>query len=110
MKMKFAVAALMSGLLASTAWAESPIKIGFIAELSGPPAALGTDQYDGFMLAVEQKGGKLGGKEIQIFKEDSQLRPEVGIQAARKLIEQNGVQIITGVTFTNIMMAIMKPV
>ncbi|PVY68285.1 branched-chain amino acid transport system substrate-binding protein [Pusillimonas noertemannii] len=110
MRMKFAAAALLSGLLASSAYAESPIKIGFIAELSGPPAALGADQYDGFMLAVEQKGGKLGGKEVKIFKEDSQLRPEVGIQAARKLIEQEGVQIITGVTFTNIMMAILRPV
>ncbi len=110
MKMKFAVAALLSGLLASVAYAEEPIKIGFIAELSGPPAALGADQYDGFMLAVEQKGGKLGGKEVEIFKEDSQLRPELGVQAARKLIEQNDVQIITGVTFTNILMAIARPV
>lgn len=47
MKKKLAIAALLSTLLAPAAYAEDPIKIGFIAELSGPPAVLGTDQYDG---------------------------------------------------------------
>ena len=108
MRKKLALAALLSSLLVPSAYAEEPIKIGFIAELSGPPAALGTDKYDGFMLAVELNGGKLGGKKVSVIREDSQLRPEVGLQAARKLVDRDGVQVIAGVTFTNIMMAIHK--
>ena len=59
------------------AMAQAPIKIGFMAELSGPQGALGQDQYDGFMMVVERNGGKLGGVPVQVIKEDSQLKPEV---------------------------------
>lgn len=87
-----------------------PIRIGFVGELSGPQGGLGLDQYDALMMVVERNGGKLGGYPVQILKEDSQLKPEVGVQVVKKLIEQDNVQIITGVTFSNIMMAIHKPV
>lgn len=105
MKKKIALAALLSSLMVPAAFAQEPIKIGFIAELSGPPAALGTDMYDGFMLAVDLNDGKLGGKEVTVIREDSQLRPEVGLQASRKLVDRENAQIIAGFTFTNIMMA-----
>lgn len=87
-----------------------PIKIGFVGELSGPQGALGQDQYDGFMMVVERNGGKLGGVPVQIIKEDSQLKPDVATQIVQRLIERDKVPIITGVTFSNIMMAIHKPV
>lgn len=92
------------------AGAQAPIKIGFIAELSGPQGALGQDQYDGFMLVVERNGGKLGGVPVKILKEDTQLKPDVATQVVQRLIERDKVPIITGVTFSNIMMAIHKPV
>ena len=94
----------------SLATAQSPLKIGFIAELSGPQGALGQDQYDAFMLVVEQNGGKLGGVAVQVLREDSQLKPEVAVQIIDKLIEKEKVPIITGVTFSNIMMAVHKKV
>jgi branched-chain amino acid transport system substrate-binding protein len=97
-------------LTCAQAFAQAPVKIGFVAELSGPQAALGQDQYDGFMLYVEQQGGRLGGVPVQVLREDTQLKPEVAVQAVHKLIEREGVPIITGVTFSNIMMAIHKPV
>ena len=90
--------------------AHAQLKIGFMAELSGPQGALGQDQYDAFMMVVEQNGGKLGGVPVQIIKEDSQLKPEVAIQIVDKLIERDKVPIITGVTFSNIMMAVHKKV
>ncbi|MDE2397576.1 MAG: ABC transporter substrate-binding protein [Burkholderiales bacterium] len=102
----FALAALV---LAAGA-AQADIKIGFIATLSGPAAALGQDQYDAFMLAVEQKGGKLGGVPVEVLKEDDQLKPDLGVQIAQKLVERDKVPIITGVTFSNVMMAIHKPI
>ncbi|MCG1042372.1 ABC transporter substrate-binding protein [Mycetohabitans sp. B8] len=87
-----------------------PLKIGFLGTLSGPGGALGQDQYDAFMLAVEQKGGKLGGVPVQVLRKDDQLKPDVALQEAQQLIKRDGVKIITGVTFSNVMMAIHKPV
>jgi branched-chain amino acid transport system substrate-binding protein len=88
----------------------TPVKIGFLTELSGPVGAVGQDQYDGFMLAVDRNGGKLGGVPVTIFKEDSQFKPEVGTQLAQKLIDRDGVSIITGLAGSNVMMAVDKPI
>jgi len=103
------LAALIAGA-ATAAAAQTPIKIGFMAELSGPQGALGQDQYDAFMMVVEQNGGKLGGVPVQIIKEDSQLKPEVAVQLVDKLIEKDKVPIITGITFSNVMMAVHKKI
>src|SRR5690606_27380449 len=105
-----AAALLCSALGATTALAQEPIKIGFIGTMSGPGGALGQDQYDAFMLALEQKGGKLGGVPVEVIREDDQLKPDVGVQAATKLLKSEKVSIITGVTFSNVMMAIHKPI
>lgn len=102
------VAAAISLALAATASAQ--LKIGFVAELSGPQAPLGQDQYDALMLLIEQNGGKLGGVPVQVIKEDSQLKPDVANQVVDKLLEKDKVPIITGVTFSNIMMAVHKKI
>nr|WP_265306917.1 ABC transporter substrate-binding protein [Verminephrobacter eiseniae] len=99
-------------MAASLGWpaAQAQIRIGFMTTLSGPGAALGQDQYDAFMLAVEQRNGKLGDSEIRIFKEDDQQKPDVAVQIAQKLIEKEKVNLITGVVYSNVMMAIHKPI
>jgi len=103
-------AALALSVSASLALAQAPIKIGFVAELSGPQGALGQDQYDAFMMVVDRNGGKLGGAPVQVLREDSQLKPDVATQIVQKLIEKENVSIITGITFSNIMMAVHKPI
>ena len=103
-------AAICAAAAVSGAGAQAPIKIGFMAELSGPQAPLGQDQYDAFMMVVEQNGGKLGGVPVQVIKEDSQLKPEVATQLVDKLIEKDKVSIITGITFSNVMMAVHKKI
>jgi len=95
---------------AAHAWAQAPIKIGFLTSLSGPIAANGQDQYDGFMLAVEQRGGKLGGFPVEVLKEDDQFKPEVATQAVQKLIDRDNVSIIAGLTASNVIMAVAKPI
>jgi branched-chain amino acid transport system substrate-binding protein len=106
---KLLLALLLSGA-AAVAHAQAPIKIGFMAELSGPQGALGQDQYDAFMMVVEQNGGKLGGVPVEVIREDSQLKPEVATQIVDKLIERDKVPIITGITFSNVMMAVHKKI
>jgi len=93
--------------LSAAAYAQ--VKIGFMATLSGPAAALGQDQYDGFMLGIEHAGGRLGGVAVEVIREDDQLKPDLGVQTIRKFLEKDQVDIITGVTFSNVMMAIAKP-
>ncbi len=97
-------------MAASAADAQAPIKIGYVNTFSGPIGPLGQDMYDGFMLAVEQNGGKLGGVPVEIIKQDDQFKPEVATQVVQKLIEKDNVPIITGVGGSNVMMAIYKQV
>lgn len=97
-------------LALGVAHAQAPLKIGFMATLSGPLGAVGQDQYDAFMLAVEQRGGKLGGVPVQVLKEDDQFKPEVATQIVQKLMERDQVPVITGITGSNVLMAVARPV
>lgn len=99
----------LAGLLSSS-WALADVRIGFLTTLSGPSGGLGQDQYDGFMLAVEEGGGKLGGTAVTVFREDDQLKPDVGVSLAQKLIDKDKVDILAGMTFSNVLMAVAKPV
>lgn len=86
--------------------AHAQVKVGFLATLSGPSSDVGTDQYDGFMLALETLGGKLGGVATTVIKEDDQQKPDVALNGVTKLLEKEKVDIVTGLTFANILMAI----
>jgi len=85
----------------------SAATIGIMAPLSGPVAVVGQDQVDGFMLALEQLGGKLGGQPATVLKEDDQLKPEIGGQIVRKFIDKDKVDAIVGLSFSNVLMASM---
>ena len=87
-----------------------PLKIGFVATFSGPGGVIGTELYDGFMLGVDHVNGKLGGLDTEVLQVDDQLKPDVGKQAVERLIQKDKVHFITGVVFSNVMMAIYKPV
>ena len=105
MKYKMLIAGVASSFALLASPASADIKIGFSGPLSGPGAALGQDQYDGLMLAIEQHGGKMGGQAVTVIKEDDQVKPEVGVQIARKLIERDHVDAIVGMGYTNVLMA-----
>jgi branched-chain amino acid transport system substrate-binding protein len=98
-----------SVLSLAAAGVSAQVKIGFMATLSGPAAALGQDQYDAFMLAIEQHGGKLGGVAVEVIKKDDQLKPDLGVQLVREMLQKDKVDLVTGVTFSNVMMAVAKP-
>ncbi len=91
--------------VAGTATAADKIKIGFISTLSGPSAALGVDIRDAFNLAVKLNGGKLGGLPADVEIGDDQFKPQVGKQLAEKFIRLDKVDILTGMVFSNIMLA-----
>jgi branched-chain amino acid transport system substrate-binding protein len=97
-------------LAASPAAAAEKVKIGFIATFSGPIGVIGQHMIDGFTLGIEHAGGKLGGLPVEVVKEDDQLKPDVGLQVAKKLLERDRVDVVVGTVFSNVMMAIYKPI
>ncbi|WP_066269925.1 ABC transporter substrate-binding protein [Hydrogenophaga palleronii] len=103
--LRYGATAAAFAALASASAIASAATIGIMAPLSGPVAVVGQDQVDGFMLAVEQLGGKLGGKPATVLKEDDQLKPEIGGQIVRKFIDKDKVDAIVGLSFSNVMMA-----
>jgi branched-chain amino acid transport system substrate-binding protein len=78
------------------AMAQDTIKIGLLATLEGPFAAGGQDGMRGAELAVKQRNGMVAGKKIEILKASSDAKPDVAVNATRKLVEQDKVQIMVG--------------
>ncbi|MBC6716743.1 MAG: ABC transporter substrate-binding protein [Aurantimonas coralicida] len=104
-----AATALTGSALAQDA-ADDKLKVGLMFTLSGPAAVLGEQGRDGFMLAVETMGGKLGGLETEITTVDDELKPDIAANKARELVERDDADFVVGPIFSNILMAIAKPV
>src|SRR5262252_9307244 len=102
------------GMLASAMAAGSveaqELKIGIMAVLSGPQAVLGGQLRDGFNLGVKHAGGKLGGLATSIVVQDDELKPDVAVGKVKQLIERDKVDFVVGPVFSNILLAINKPV
>ncbi len=75
---------------------DGTIKIGVLATFQGAFTVLGEDGLRGAMTAVDEFGGKVGGKKIEIIKGSSDASPDSAVQAARKLVEQDGVKVLIG--------------
>jgi branched-chain amino acid transport system substrate-binding protein len=89
--------ALATGLTApSLAHAEDTIKIGLLATFEGAFTVLGEDGERGAMTAVDEVGGMVAGKKIEIVKGSSDASPDSAVNAARKLVEQDGVKVLIG--------------
>jgi branched-chain amino acid transport system substrate-binding protein len=101
-------AALM--LVAHAAAAQDKIRIGLIYTLSGAPSTLGQQSKNGFELALKSLGGKMGGKDVELFVVDDELKPDVAIQKVRGMLERDRVDFVVGPIFSNILVAIHKPV
>ncbi|MBK1671205.1 ABC transporter substrate-binding protein [Rhodovibrio sodomensis] len=109
-KLAAALAVLGTVVFSPSPGSAEPVKIGMVMTLSGPPAALGEQVVDGFRLALEQQGGRLGGREIELIVEDDELKPNVALSAATALVERDQVDIVVGTVFSNMVQAIFRPV
>lgn len=89
-------AAVLGALAAPAAAQQAPVKIGVLATLEGPFAAGGADGMRGAELAVRQRGGMVAGRKIELIKASSDAKPDVAVNSARKLVEQDKVDILVG--------------
>jgi branched-chain amino acid transport system substrate-binding protein len=96
----------LTGLAAPALAQSGPIRIGMITTLSGPGAALGNDIRDGFNLVVKNAGGRLGGLPVEVVIADDGLRPENGRAIAERMVRRDRIQVLTGIVFSNVMLAV----
>src|SRR3954470_9904305 len=105
-----AAAAAMALAFAQTAAAQQKVKIGFITTLSGPPAIIGKHMKDSVDLALEHLGHKMGGIPVEVVYGDDQFKPEVGVQLAEEMLKKNQVDFVSGIIWSNVMMAVVPVV
>ncbi|OGO95403.1 MAG: ABC transporter substrate-binding protein [Curvibacter sp. RIFCSPHIGHO2_12_FULL_63_18] len=104
-----AAAALAACSVAAVAQSTEPVRVGLLSTLSGPGAGLGVDIRDGFQLAVKLNNGKLGGRTAEVIVADDQANPDVGRQTADRLVKRDKVDFMTGIVFSNVMLAVGAP-
>ena len=92
--------------LSGTARSVTAIKVGFVTTLSGPNGALGVEVRDGWNLALKHLGGKLGDLPATTLIRDDQFSTDTGKQAVERLVRQDHVDVMTGIIFSNILLAV----
>ena len=97
-------------VLAAPALAADKVKIGFITTLSGPAGVIGKHMKDASDLALEMLGGKVGGLPAEIIYGDDQFKPDVGRQVAEEMLKKDKVDFITGIIWSNVLLALYQPV
>lgn len=102
-------AALAALLAASPAFAAEPVRIGVTTILSGPTADRGQSEQYGAQLALDQinQSGGLLGRPVEAFYADNACKPDIGVPATRRLIEQEHVPVVIGALCTPVTHAIM---
>ena len=97
MKKRFIATALVAvAAFASAANAAEKLKIGFLATLEGTYTVLGEDGLRGFQVALKKFGNKAGGRDIEVIIAPTDASPDSAIRAARKVVEQDKVDIVIG--------------
>ncbi len=97
MRTKLLMAAAVGlSLTAGAAQAQDKIKIGVLATLEGALTTLGEDAMRGMEIAMKQAGAKAGGKTIEVITFPTNASPDSAIRGARKLVEQDKVDILIG--------------
>ena len=96
-------------LLPSLVRAQSgKVRVGFMLPYTGTFAQLGVAIENGVRLAIDQQGGKLGGREIEWFKVDDESEPSKGVENASKLVQRDKVDVLIGTVHSGVQMRIHK--
>ncbi|HEV8439417.1 MAG TPA: ABC transporter substrate-binding protein [Methylomirabilota bacterium] len=96
-------------VLVAPGWAAAqtgPVKIGLLLPYTGVLSVQGIDTTGGFELYLKKIGGKAGGREIQLLKEDDEAKPDVGLTKLKKLVERDRVDLLVGPVSSVVALAI----
>ena len=103
MKKLLSTASLFA-ILAVPAFAEGT-KIGVITTLSGPAGYLGEQIRDGLTLGLQATGAA-----FELVVEDDGRDPNTGVQAADRMVNEDGIKLVTGIVFSNVSGAVVPEV
>ena len=106
--MKYAL--LVLALVAGSVQAQERIRLGWLASLSGPLNLAGAEQRRGLEVALEHLGNRLGGVPVEIVAADSKGNPGATVQELSRLIEKERVDLLTGLTASNELLAAIRPI
>jgi len=90
--------------------AADPIRIGFLAPMTGIFAQAGKDMLDGLKMGLEAAGGQVAGRKVELIEEDDEGNPATAQAKYRKLVQQDKVHVLTGVLLANIGYALVPPI
>ena len=104
------IAAAAASFLVGTAAHAETVKVGYMTTLSGSAGIIGKQMQNAVNLAMDHTGGKLGGMDAEVIFADDQRKPDVAKQLANRLIKSDKVDVVAGVIWSNLLMAIHKQV
>ena len=85
---------------------QAPLKVGVLMPMSGVLAPLGIEQTNGMRIALEEAGGAVAGRKIELLIEDTEAKPDVGLAKARKLVLSDRVDIMAGIVSSAVALAV----
>jgi branched-chain amino acid transport system substrate-binding protein len=97
---------LAAWLAAAAPAAAQSVKIGFITTLSGPQGVIGEHMRNSVELALDHLGRKVGGLDVEVVYGDDQVKPDVGKQLADEMLKKHRVHFVSGVIWSNVMLAV----
>src|ERR1700761_6171629 len=84
------------------AHAADPVRIGVIVDLSGPSSGdTGMAVVYGAQMAVQDFGGKVLDRNVEVLFADDQGKPDVGLSIVRNWLDQGGVATVIGNTVSS---------
>jgi branched-chain amino acid transport system substrate-binding protein len=95
-----------AGLVSTPAFAQQKLKIGFITTLSGPQGVIGEHMRQSVELALDHLGRRVGGLETEVIYGDDQVKPDVGKQLADEMLKKHQVHFVSGIIWSNVMLAV----
>jgi len=107
---KVLVAAMAAAMMMAGAARADTVKVGYMTTLSGSSGIIGKQMQNAVNLAMEHTGGTLGGMDAEVIFADDQRKPDVAKQLANRLVKGDRVDVVAGVIWSNLLMAIHKPV
>jgi branched-chain amino acid transport system substrate-binding protein len=107
MRHTFKVLAVAAALaIAGPAAAQQKVKIGFITTLSGPQGVIGEHMKNSVELALDHLGRKISGLDVEVIYGDDQFKPDVGKQVSDEMVKKHQVNFVSGIIWSNVMLAV----
>jgi branched-chain amino acid transport system substrate-binding protein len=79
-----------------------PIKIGFLAPMTGGAAQIGKDMTNGLSMWLDENRWTIAGRKVEVIVEDTQGQPNIALAKLQKLVESDKVQVLAGGLFAHV--------